>query len=352
MDEWKAYPDAFELSFKYARARLYSSPRPPFAKALLEEMKPYDLKCWWNLRNDDIFVFRWGDPDYVREFLSALPAGQTAGYYVGSDGYAWGREFASLEPDSPRQLEVEKHWYNFMLWGRLGYDPGLDRAHFEKMLERRLPIAPAARLYEAWQAASKIIPLVNRFHWRNWDYMWAVEGCFDQKGFHTVRDFVGNETMEASGLVSAKAWAAARAAGRTVEGTPPEAVADELDRLAAAAMNGLADLRTQFGPKPAKELRQTLDDIEAMAHLGRYYAAKIRGAADLAMLDATKDEAHRASAVRRLEEAVTHWQAYAAAATRNYRPQLLARTRDLDWNRLLEDVKRDVALARSADAKN
>ncbi|MBM4020552.1 MAG: carbohydrate-binding family 6 protein, partial [Planctomycetes bacterium] len=129
------YPDTFDLGFKYAHARLYSSPSPPFAKPLCEEMRPHGLRCWWNLRNDDIFVFRWGDPEYVREFLRNLPPReQTAGYYVGSDGYVWGREFASLQPDEPRQLEIRKHWYAFTLWGRLGYDLSLDRAFFEKTL--------------------------------------------------------------------------------------------------------------------------------------------------------------------------------------------------------------------------
>jgi hypothetical protein len=42
---------------------------------------------------------------------------------MGSDGYVWGREFISKHPKTPRELEIDKHWYNFMLWGRMGYDP-------------------------------------------------------------------------------------------------------------------------------------------------------------------------------------------------------------------------------------
>ncbi|MHC4507006.1 MAG: carbohydrate-binding family 6 protein, partial [Planctomycetota bacterium] len=193
------YPDPFEVGFKYARARLYSSTRPQFVGRLLEEMKQHKVAGWWNLRNDDIFNFRWGDPDYVRSFLGNLPPKElTAGYHMGSDGYVWGREHTSTEPDTPRQLEIRKHWYRFMLWGRLGYDPGLDRAFFEKVLAARFAGVDAKALYHAWQAASRIIPQVNRFHWRNWDFMWAVEICSDQrKGFHTVEDFIKCPTMEA-----------------------------------------------------------------------------------------------------------------------------------------------------------
>ena len=49
----------------------------------------------------------------------------TAGYDMGSDSYVWGREFISTRPNHPRDLEIRKHWFNFLLWGRLGYDPDL-----------------------------------------------------------------------------------------------------------------------------------------------------------------------------------------------------------------------------------
>ncbi|GAI80679.1 unnamed protein product, partial [marine sediment metagenome] len=48
-----------------------------------------------NLRNDDIFVLRWGDADYVREFLQNVPRDLMrfeAGFYMGPDGYVFGRE--------------------------------------------------------------------------------------------------------------------------------------------------------------------------------------------------------------------------------------------------------------------
>nr|MBX2875845.1 hypothetical protein [Saprospiraceae bacterium] len=53
---WIDYPNSFEASFKYAKARLYSTPTPNFAKRHIESMKEYGLKSWWNLRNDDIYV--------------------------------------------------------------------------------------------------------------------------------------------------------------------------------------------------------------------------------------------------------------------------------------------------------
>ena len=214
-----------------------------------------------------------------------------------------------------------------------------------------MPQAPAPALYDAWQAASKVIPLVNRFHWRNWDYMWAVEGCMDQrKGFHTVRDFITNHTMEGSGILTIPAYVGAHLKGeRPTTGTALEVVA-ELISDAKIALAGVTAVRKKVA-EPSKELRRTLGDMEAMAYLGHYYAAKIAGATELALFEKTGRAQHKDKAVDHLERAVQHWEAYAKVATSQYRPQLLARTRDLDWLRLLEDVKQDVEIARSAKAK-
>lgn len=342
------YPDSFEIGFKYARAHMYSSTRPPFAQGLLEEMDAYDVTCWWNLRNDDIFCFRWGDPDYVRTFLQNLPAGKTAGYHMGSDGYVWGVESASREPIKPDRLEIDKHWYSFMLWGRLGYDLGVPSWRIEKLIAARFGLddANAFRLFEAWQAASQIIPQVNRFHWRDWDFMWAPEGCLDQRnGFHDVRMFMEVPPMEASGIVSIPDYVAAVVEARPIQGLSPVDVSNHLEARAHQALAGVAHLRGESG---TAECAETLNDIEAMAYLGRYYAAKIQGATELCLFETTGKAEHRSQAVKHLQAAVDGWTSYARVAAAQYKPQLLARTRELDWWALLEDVKKDVTIAEHA----
>lgn len=345
------YPDSFEIGFKYARAHMYSSTKPPFCKSLLKEMEPYKVKCWWNLRNDDIFNFRWGDAEYVRAFLSNLPPGQTAGYHMGSDGYVWGREFTSLEPETPRVLEINKHWYNFMLWGRLGYDLNLKRDFFEKVLLWRFPETRGLKLYDTWTTASKIIPLVNRFHWCNWDFMWAVEGCFDQrKGFHTVQDFIKTKPMQGSGLTSIPEYVAKFLADEQMEGKTPIQVAEELQDYAAKSLKQAGLIRRQ-ARQMRKELRLTLSDIEAMSHLGNYYASKILGAVQLHLFEKSKNQTNKKQAIRHLLEAQKHWEDYASVAGQMYKPQLLARTRVLDWMEILDDVQKDVEIARSSGSR-
>ena len=123
--------------------------------------------------------------------------------------------------------------------------------------------------------------------------------------------------------------------------TPME-VADRLDALAAETADGVNKLRPSS--RSDKELAATLIDMEAFANLGRYYADKIRGAAELAVYraDPVRSAAH-AAAVGHFKNAVKEWEAYAAVATRAYHPQLYSRVHYMDWDRILDQVKREVA---------
>jgi hypothetical protein len=98
----------------------------------------------------------------------------------------------------------------------------------------------------------------------------------------------------------------------------------------------------------SKRLRLTLGDLEAMAHLGNYYASKILGAVQLHLFEKSRNKESQQEAVSHLLEAQEHWQNYASVASKLYRPQLLARTRRLDWMEISEHVKKDVEIARNA----
>ena len=84
-----------------------------------------------------------------------------------------------------------------------------------------------------------------------------------------------------------------------------------------------------------------------MSHLGLYYAAKIRGACDLALFDKTGDAKQQASAVQHLEAALNHWKNYSAAYTSQYvQPVLYNRAGLVDIPKQTQDVAADVQTAR------
>jgi hypothetical protein len=336
------YPDEINLSFKYARARMYATPAPQWANEYIKEIKNEVLKSWWNIRNDDIFHFRWGDAEYASAFIKNIPSENiTAGYFMGSDSYVWGREFISKHPTTPRQLEIDKHWYNFMLWGRLGYDPEIKHLPIENLLAEKYPKADANKLQTAWATASAIPSLVTRFHWHDWDFMWAVEGCLDlRKGFHTVEDFIKKTPMEGSGIVGIKEAIKAKKENRAVKGISPLQVAKQLDSLSDATIS-FTKKELSKEKNLSSEYFELLYDLNAFSYMGKYYAQKIRGAYYLYSYTELKIESHKIQAADELQLALTFWKKYAQSATRNYHPQFLSKTRTVDWDKLTVEVEKE-----------
>lgn len=345
--EWKEYPGPFDVSFKYAIAHMYSVPNPPYIQQALPHLSP-KLRTWLTVRNDDIYSFRWGDPDFARAFIRCMPGpDKMAGFYMGPDGYCWGREFLSTEPETPRQLVMKKQWYSFMLWGRLSYDPNLPDDLFKHTLAVRFPEVPTEKLYAAWAAASKIFPQITRFHWGDIDIRWFPEACKqnpDDRGFYTIRHFIEGRTIPGCGILSIREYRETLLNNRPTSEITPTQVAEALKEYATDTLSMVAELRPRQGDN--KELRLTLGDLEAMSHLGNYYSEKILGAMDLALFDATGRPGQKTSAIDHLRAALEHWKQYAAAYTRqNRQPVLYNRVGWVDIPGLVRRVEEDIEIA-------
>ena len=345
LNAFRDYPGPFDFSFKYSVAHMYSTARPMFIQNLLTLMSP-GMRTWLTVRNDDIFSFRWGDPEYARQYVSNIPGSdRVAGFYMGPDGYCWGREFIDRQPETPHQLVMKKQWYSFMLWGRLSYDPTLPNSLFERTLAVRFPQAPANKLYEAIARASRIIPQTTRFFWGDIDVRWFPEACTQATGFYTVRQFVEGVAMPDAGVLNIRQWRTRLARGAAMEGMTPLQVAEALNEHADRTLEFATELRPLQGSN--KELRQTLLDCEALAHLGHYYANKILGASALALFDQNGKPEQQTQAVRHMQAALDDWKKYAAVSTGQYIPQKLGRVGLVDLNKLTPKVEEDIAIARN-----
>lgn len=350
LDAFKDYPCTFEFSFKYSVAHMYSITKPPFIQPLLENLAP-GRKTWLTVRNDDIYTFRFGDPGYVREYISNIPpADKIAGFYMGPDGYTWGRDFLERNPaPGPRPLVMEKQWYSFMLWGRLAYDPSLPDSHFERALAARHPKASSPHLFRALQGAAQVMPLTTRFFWGDIDLKWFPEACWSHRrskgnGFYTVRHFMEGSAMPGAEVLCIRDWRKRLTARQPMEQTTPLEIAAALDGSAAEVFSALDALRV--AGKEDSELQKTVNDCEALAWLGRYYAAKIRGACALSLFDANGDKFKHAAAQRHLSEALAHWKKYAAIRDAQYIPALYNRLGFVDITALTDKAAADIEIAR------
>lgn len=343
----------FDLSFKYARARLYSAPNPTFAQTSVLKTLPSDLRIWWNLRNDDVLTFRWGDPDYVKSYIKNLPPEhQTAGIHMGSDRYVWGKEMSLKSAGDERQLQTKFNWYRFMLWGRLSYNPNLSNDVFEANIKVKHPNLNSEKLMQAWQDASQSFPLATKYHWHDWDYMWHVEtssgydaeitGLRATKRFYDVLSFIDNKTMEDSGLLTIPEFVKLYLKGEEPSINTPFSHAKLMKHFANRALDTLPSIKMVELTQQETEL---LNDIEAMSFAGLYYAYKIEAATYHALYTETKNAKFQQLAIQHMLRSYKAWAQYIAIFRQQYDlGKMSILTREVDFDELLESVQKDVEL--------
>ena len=220
---------------------------------------------------------------------------------------------------------------------------------FQGILGEKFPQVAGGNLtnlFTGWASVSKIFPLITRFYWGAMDFHWYPEACWNRdEGFQTVQNFITpywkpmqpNQDGDRPLLMSIKQYVDGEAANGRLN---PEEVADRLQQYAD---DGLARVQA-LSPGTDKELRLTLGDIRAMAHLGRYYAEKIRGATDLYRYQTTWLTDHYTNARVHLITASNHWSQYAAQWSTQYIGQVLIRHGDglIDMAAIQANVNADI----------
>ena len=348
----------FNFSFKYAQAHALSSTTQTFHRDYLGQLG--DIRTFWTIRNDDALLLSWAAPDFVREFIGNIPRAPSQGFYFGSDMWVWGREFlrgGNVPQDEPHPLEIDNHWLHFLLWGRLGYDPTLDDARIAGLIAQRYPGVDGRKMLTVWQDASMIYPLVTGFHWADFDFQWYIEACRSrpgpaktESGFHSVDTFIDQPVHPGTDNIPIATYAASTARGVMPRGTTPYQVADRIDARADAVLASINSFGFARSPRWSMlEFSRTQNDILMMALLGKYYAAKIRGATELALYRATGLGSHKALAVKHLKVAEDKAYYY-AGRMRDFRAALIWTNRvgTVDFEEFQREARHDVEIAEAA----
>ena len=336
----------FIFSFKYAKAHVYSALTMPYHEDFVKTLREVgNVKTTWTLRNDDVYYYRWGAPDFVRPFIKNIPYDVSKGFYLGSDQYIWGREFLSTEPEPTRQIELEKHWYHWMIWGRLGYDPDVSNERFIAIIQKRFPQVRATELFTAWQEASMVYPKTTGLHWGPLDLHWYIEGCKGRPGFaktktgfHDVNRFISLDPLSTTGYQSIGDYGK----NPNFDGVTPVDISEQIHAHAEKALSLIAGMKHGGD----KELRLTLGDIQTIAFMGKYYAHKIRGAAELAVYRESNDTPRQQHAIAELQQAAFYWRLYVASAMERYtNPIWMNRSGHSDWRKFMVDALQDIEKA-------
>jgi len=339
-----------EFSYKYSQAHVYTSVKPQYIKKDNFLNNIGNSRYFFTIRDDDWYYLRGGsDPAFTREYIKNMPTENFDGFYMGPDGYTWGREYISKNPNFSDQLVYDKRWYCFHIWGELAYDPNIPDLYFVNVLKVRFPKVNAQNLYNAWAKASQVVPLVNRFHNIGcvMDYQWYPEACAGSAGFHTVDKFISTGTQNGEGLMNITEYADAVLNKTAITGTTPIQVARNLQEICDEALSltkGMSDTDP--------ELLQIIEDIKAMSCLGQYYSKKILGATNKCLSDKSSDAPdptmnlqYKKEAIKDLQDASKCWRDYAGIVSKSYKPQYLTRMqRIIDVKTIQDDVDNEIVL--------
>jgi hypothetical protein len=270
----------FDLSFKYSQAHAHAAVDPGYwdsagMKNALDGTGNV-VKSWLTVRNDDWYFLHWADPQFVRDYINLFPevGKYIAGFYIGSDGWVFTREFTGKNPyyKDKNALSIQRTWYMQKLWGRISYNPSVSDDLFKNHLALKYPEVSSEQLFQAWSKASRAVRLANEQVTGTWsmDFHWWPEGWTSGDGFLSLENTRSVNPMSGSNLCSLKNTAINNCSGKVSALTN----ASQIEQLSQESLSILGTLSAGSNT----ELMLNMKDLEAMAYLGLYNANKFRAA--------------------------------------------------------------------------
>jgi hypothetical protein len=305
------------------------------------------------MRNEDIYILRWGQPEFVREFVQRQDGKDyVGGAIIGSECYIPALDYMTKEgPHKDWRWAFERQWLFYAVWGHLLYDPATPDTRFEAMLDARFGKGAGRSLMAAWKLASRVPLHFASFHRGTWDGTLYTEGFSSwidkddgARTFFGIDGFIEHPVLDTKRYVNIADYVKT---GSVPEGVmSPIGLAETLERDSATAMKLVAAVRARGGVSPTLDCELT--DIEAWCAYGRYFAEKLRGGVALATARAKGDAAQQRAAVTALERALAHWHRLAELGARfNQLPVLSNSRAPFSWASLTPAVEQDIAVARA-----
>lgn len=329
---------------------------------------PSNYRIQWMIRNEDFFILRWGQPDFIRQHIAQNTAPYVNGYFVGSEGYIPAKDYSHIDnAHRTWTYAFEKQWLFYQLWGRLLYDPTTPNAVFETSFARRYGLKSGKSLLEATTAASQMPLRLASFYGSTWDYTLYSEGFLApfsaSKGFQdNVSSFISIDELIDHQTLDPTYLSINEYVKQVLEKTPistdkvtPLALAQQLETDSKRVLSRVETLKSTASPTLTCELA----DLEAWAYLSRYFADKLRAGVALATYRQNQDKTHQEQAISHLKACVNHWQKLSTITASHYhevpyiegyisKENAFKDAQRFLWSNYLPQVERDITLAQAA----
>jgi len=314
---------------------------------------PARHKVVWTMRNEDMYILRWGQPDFVREFVQRQ-AGKdhVGGAIIGSECYIPALDYITKTgPHKTWQWAFQRQWLFYAVWGQLLYDPATPDTRFEAMFDARFGKGTGEDLLAVWKLASRVPLRFASFRKGTWDGSLYTEGFSSwtdrdnaPRKLFDIDSFIKHPVLDTKRYVNIADFVKTRQI--PAGAVSPLELADQLDHGRATAMKLVAKLRR--GGQISPTLDCELTDTEAWCAYSDYFAAKLRAGVALATARATQDLKQQQRAVKELEIALAHWKRLADLGGRfNQLPVLHNSIDPFSWASLTPAVEKDIAIAKT-----
>ena len=281
----------------------------------------------WMMRNEDFFVLRWGDPEFIREHIKTNKHDYVGGYFVGSEGYIPAKDYSHADtPEKTWKYAFEKQWAFYHFWGRLMYNPNETDETLSLEFKRRYKKTDIKKLLEAYTLASKVPEAIATFYKGTWDFTLYSEGFLapwqngfdDQKSpFISIEELVKHETLDPHYL----------SIGDFCRLKNNDTLVDSLitpfqlaDRVQYACTDALQIINSLKSGNENPTLNSELQDLETWCYMGFYFSDKIRAGVTFQNFLLNQDVNEKKLSLEYLENCVNHWRNIIRLTENRYKP--------------------------------
>ncbi len=348
------------VSFKYNWSHGHSSPKLHIVHGgeltdTYWNPTPNNYKIIWTIRNEDFFVLRWGNPDFIREFIEHNGKDYMGGCIIGSECYIPAKDYIHKYNDHQTwRYAFERQWLFYSLWGKLLFDPETPNEWFAMELDQVFGKKNLGNdLLQAWTLASKTPHHMASFHRGTWDATLYTEGFTEWENgkstFIDLNSFINHPVLDPQ-YVSISEYVKNESRISKERITPIE-LAEQLESNSDHSLGIITRIRDTNELSPRQECE--LLDIESWCWYGFYFAKKLRGAVALERFRQTGDKSHKTASVEELVIARSYWNKLAETIHSHNKKEIpYVFNEHFSWQANQNQVQSDIEIAKNAGVEN
>jgi hypothetical protein len=321
----------------------------------------------WMIRNEDFFVLRWGNPEFIREHILLNNHEYVDGYFIGSEGYIPALDYSyKTHIHKTWNYAFEKQWFFYYLWGNLMYDPDKSDEELAGAFDWRYKNTEADSMLKAYSLASKVPLHIASFYKGTWDFTLYSEGFLapwqngydDYKSpFISIEELIKHETLE-SNYLSIQEYCQKFTNNGFIEDhfiTPIE-LSLNIQEECLEALRIISQLRI---PINEPTINSELDDLETWCYLGFYFANKIQAGVSTEFYNLHKKPKDKKMALEYLNDCLEHWNKIISLTKDRYKPMPYVSMghhqprwpdfKAFHWKYFLEDVEEDIQYVKNLE---